>query len=125
MIVTPKPKNITSVSESINSCQSVVESSKENISNVEWNSKFYFDLSGLMEKTTFQNLGLEEEKLEWKSEKEERRDTFDRIMKLKQRAYERALLEERSRRQAPEGVELDDNFRILGKEAPKEGDNIE
>ena len=48
-----------------------------------------------MEKTTMENLGLTSDLNNWDNEKQERDQTFDKINKIKEMAYLRALKERR------------------------------
>lgn len=71
--------------------------------------KFYRPnlISGLMEKTTMENLGLASgDQNDWKSEKQERDSTFGKINKIKEQAYLRALRERRRQ----EVGSMPDNF---------------
>ena len=73
-----------------------------------------------MEKQSFKDLGLDDnDSMNWKTEQEERQHTFNRIEKMKQRAYQRVLLERRKKEKVPEGVEVDENYRVVGREVPK------
>lgn len=52
-----------------------------------------------MEKTSIENLGLAGDTNNWTTEKQERQQTFDKINKMKDFAFQKAL-EERRKREA-------------------------
>jgi hypothetical protein len=49
-----------------------------------------------MDQTPLENLGMAEN-LSWETEEQEKRETFNKIMKMKQNAFGRALRERRKR----------------------------